>query len=648
MSALNDCSYRAQDFLGSHTAGDNTVFRVWAPNAQAVSVVGDFNYWDASAAPMTRDLEGYWSAEVRGVQQGQVYKYAVTGPDGRRVLKADPFALHAETGPATGSKIWSLAGYQWGDNAWMQGRGKRDIHKLPMNIYEVHLGSWRLAEGEVFPNYKRIAPTLADYCRQMGYTHVELLPITEYPFEGSWGYQATGWFAPTSRYGTPQDFMAFVDILHQAGIGVIIDWVAAHFPRDEHGLARFDGTTLFEYADPRMGEHPEWGTLVFDYASPDVRGFLISSALFFLEQYHVDGLRCDAVSSMLYLDYARKEGEWVPNRDGGNINYDAVSFWQQLNGAVAQRCPGTFTVAEESTSYPGITAPIADGGLGFSFKWDMGFMHDTIDYFKLDPVYRQYHHDKLTFSMMYAFNEHYILAFSHDEVVHGKCSMVQKMAGLYEDKFASLRALYGYQFAHPGKKLTFMGGEFAQFIEWNYHQELDWLLLLYPKHKKMQDWSAALGKVYLDHPALWQIEDSWDGFTWLNADDREHSAIAFLRRPRDAKKALPVVCVCNFTPMYCDDFVIGLPAAGTLSPLLNSDEARFGGWGCLLPEIVYEAEDFREFSHRAHLALPPLSAQYFEFKEERPHGNRTTERKPDRAGSGEGIGQAGKDPADRR
>ena len=617
MSWLNDCTYRAQDYLGCHRAEDGYVFRVWAPNAQAVSVVGDFNFWDDTADPMTRDWEGYWTGTVKTARQGQVYKYAVTGPDGRRVLKADPFAFHAETGPATGSKIWQLGSYKWGDSTWMRGRRQKKWLSRPMNIYEMHLGSWRIAEGEVFPNYKNIAPVLAEYCRKMGYTHVELLPITEYPFVGSWGYQVTGYFAPTSRYGTPEDFMAFVDILHQAGIGVIIDWVAAHFPRDEHGLARFDGTPLYEYADPRMGEHPEWGTLVFDYASPDVRGFLISSALFFLEAYHVDGLRCDAVTSMLYLDYARKPGEWVPNADGGNINYDARSFWQQLNWAVHERCPGAITVAEESTAYPGITARVEDGGLGFSFKWDMGFMHDTLDYFKLDPYFRRFHHDKLTFSMMYTFNEHYILAYSHDEVVHGKCSMVQKMAGLYEDKFASLRALYGYQFAHPGKKLTFMGSEFAQFIEWDYKKELDWLLLLYPKHKMFQDYTAALGKLYLAKPALWQIEDSWEGFSWLNADDADHSAIAFIRWPRTQKTAKPVVCVCNFTPMYLDDFVIGLPAKGKLRPLLNSDEARFGGWGCLLPPIVYEAEGFREFSHRAHLALPPLSAQYFEFTEDK-------------------------------
>ena len=617
MSVLNDCTYKAQEYLGCHKAAQGRVFRVWAPNARAVAVVGDFNDWDNAAAPMERDWEGYWTAEVLQAEPGQVYKYAVTGPDGTVTLKADPFALHAETGPATGSKVWDIDGYAWGDKKWMTARKKKDWRSAPMNIYEVHLGSWRLSQGEVFPNYKNIAPILAEYCQQMGYTHVELLPVTEYPFEGSWGYQATGWFAPTSRYGTPQDFMTFVDTLHQAGIGVIMDWVAAHFPRDEHGLARFDGTPLYEYADPRMGEHPEWGTLVFDYASPDVRGFLISSALFFLEKYHIDGLRCDAVTSMLYLDYGRKSGQWVPNKDGGNINYDALSFWQQFNQAVAGSCPGAFTVAEESTSYPGITANVDQGGLGFTFKWDMGFMHDTIDYFKLDPIYRKFHHDKLTFSMMYAFNEYYILAYSHDEVVHGKCSMVQKMAGLYDDKFACLRALYGYQFAHPGKKLTFMGSEFAHFIEWNYKQELDWFLLKYPIHQGMQNYTAALGQLYLKHPALWQVEDSWEGFSWLNPDDSDRSSIAFIRWPKEGKRGKPIVCVCNFTPMWFDDFIIGLPAAGKLKPLLSSNEERFGGSGWTSPSIRSEALGFREYSHRAHVALPPLSAQYFTFEEDK-------------------------------
>ena len=599
--------------MGAHREGDGWRFRVWAPNARSVSLVGDMNGWNPAADPMTRDDFGIWSLYRAGIQEGAVYKYAVTGPNGAVVLKADPFAFHAETGPATGSKVWDIGGFSWSDRAWMTRRKKRDIHRQPVNIYEVHLGSWRRREGETYPNYRNIAPELADYCNQMGYTYVEFLPLTEYPYEGSWGYQVTGYYAPTSRYGTPQDFMALVDTLHRAGIGVILDWVPAHFPRDSHGLARFDGTPLYEYADTRLGEHPDWGTLVFDFASPDVRAFLMSSALFFLKEYHVDGLRCDAVSSMLYLDFGRRPGQWLPNKDGGNINYDVISFWQELNAAVRANVPGAFTVAEESTAYPGITAPAEHGGMNFTFKWDMGFMHDTLDYFKLDPIYRAANHDKLTFSMLYAFSERFILAFSHDEVVHLKCSMLQKMAGLYDDKFANFRALYGYMYAHPGKKLMFMGGEFGQFREWDEKRPLDWNLLDYPKHRGLQQWVAALGQLYCASPALYDIEDSWDGFTWLNPDDRERSSIAILRRGRTGS---PLVCVCNFTPVAYEDFWIGLPGPGRLVPLLSSDEARFGGGGREQNTLSSEDTPFREFPCICRAALPPLSAQYYRYEEE--------------------------------
>ncbi len=613
MSYLLDNPYSAWEVMGCHPEGDGFRFRVWAPNARSVSLVGDFNFWDDTANPMMRDEFGIWSVTA-SVAPGSIYKYAVRGTDGRSVLKADPFAFHAETGPATGSKVWDISRFRWSDEAWMAERTQGDIRQKPLNIYEVHLGSWRKGPGEVYPNYRNIAQPLADYCRRMGYTHVELLPLTEYPFEGSWGYQVTGYFAPTSRYGTPEDFQSFVDTLHRAGIGVILDWVAAHFPRDSHGLARFDGTPLYEYADPRMGEHPQWGTLVFDYASPDVRAFLMSSALFFLETYHVDGLRCDAVSSMLYLSYGRENGQWLPNREGGNINLEVVSFWQELNGAIQSRVPGAFTIAEEATAYPGITTPAAEGGLGFTFKWDMGFMHDTLDYFKLDPIYRAANHEKLTFSMVYAFNERYVLAFSHDEVVHLKCSMLQKMAGLYDDKFANLRALYGYMFAHPGKKLLFMGGEFGQFTEWDEKKELDWMLLGYPKHRELQEWAAALGHLYQRESALWEIEDSWDGFRWLNADDRDRSSIAFMRMSRSGSS--PIVCVCNFTPVYYPEFHIGLPGAGRLVPLLSSDESRFGGTGAAFVPVDALPGDFREFHHYAPVSLPPLSARYYRYEED--------------------------------
>jgi 1,4-alpha-glucan branching enzyme len=614
MKILCDKTKRSYDYLGCHPQGDGHVFRVWAPGAKAVALVGDHNGWDATAQPMTADPDGVWSIAVSGLQNGQIYKYAVTDRAGHTVFKADPFAFHSETGPATGSKVWDLSQFPWSDREWMYTRQMGDIRTQPVNIYELHLGSWRLGDGEIFPNYQRIAPILAAYCQMMGYTHVELLPVTEYPYEGSWGYQVTGYFAPTSRYGTPQDFMAFVDTLHNAGIGVIIDWVAAHFPRDSHGLARFDGTALYEYADPRLGEHPEWGTLVFDYGKPEIRGFLRDSALFFLDYYHIDGLRCDAVSSMLYLDYGRGPGQWLPNRDGGNINYEVISFWQELNTAIAEEYPGAFTVAEESTAYPGITEAPEAGGLGFTFKWDMGFMHDTLDYFQMDSLFRSHHHQKLTFSMMYAFSERYILAFSHDEVVHGKKSMLDKMFGSYEEKFAALRALYGYQFAHPGKKLTFMGGEFGQFIEWDYKKQLDWFLLKYPSHSAMQAYTAALGQLYCANPALYEIEDSWEGFTWLNPDDNQRSSIAFLRRARSTAQV--IVCVCNFTPVPYADFQIGLPGPGILRPLLSSDEARFGGAGLVQQDIAAQPVPFREFSHSAPIPLPALSAQYFEFEED--------------------------------
>lgn len=608
MSILNTEAYR---WMGCHKTEQGHIFRVWAPNARAVALCGDFTGW--SDIPMQRGQDGVWNLELAGAKDGDVYKYAVTGQDGRRVLKADPFAFHAETGPATGSRVWDIDGFPWQDKNWLRRRRNKDWRRRPMNIYELHLGSWRLKEGEVYPNYRRIAPELVDYCRQMNFTHVEFLPLTEFPFEGSWGYQVTGYFAPTSRYGTPQDFMALVDELHRAGIGVILDWVPAHFPRDEHGLARFDGTPLFEYSDPRLGEHPEWGTLVFDFASPDVQNFLISSALFFLRHYHIDGLRCDAVSSMLYLDYARSPGQWVPNADGGNICYEARDFLRRLNAAVKEQCPGAVTIAEEATAYPGVSA---DWGLDFTFKWDMGFMHDTLDYFEQDPLYRRHHHNKLTFTMMYVFNEQAILPFSHDEVVHLKKSMLDKMPGSYEQKFANLRALFGYQFGHPGKKHNFMGGEFGQFIEWAYKKPLDWLLLDYPAHRGLQRWYAALGALYARYPALWEIDDGWDGFTWLNADDADRSAIAFMRRPR--RKGKRIVCVYNFSGAAWEDFIIGLPGKGRLVPLLSSDESRFGGWGSQAQQVRTHRRDFREFHHCAALYLPPLSAQFYIFEEDKP------------------------------
>lgn len=590
-------------------------FIVWAPNARSVSLVGNFNFWDRSATFMERLEGGVWACFVEGLCNGELYKYCVTGADGGQVLKADPFAAFSQNGSETASIVWDGVDYEWRDGDYMQRRHGRDFMTEPMSIYELHPGSWRSLEPDR-PLYRALADALTEYCRDMGYTHVEIMPVTEYPYDGSWGYQVTGYYAPTSRYGTPEDFKYLVDTLHTAGIGLIMDWVPAHFPKDEHGLARFDGTPLFECSEKRMAEHPEWGTLIFDYSSPQVRSFLVSSACKFFEDYHIDGIRVDAVSSMLYLNYGRREGEYTPNRDGGSVNLDAVSFLQRLNSTILVNYPGALTIAEESTAFPLITAPPESGGLGFCFKWDMGFMHDTLDYMAMDPYFRSNNHDKLTFSMMYAFSENFVLAYSHDEVVHGKRSMLDKMYGDYDQKFASLRTLYGYQFAHPGKKLTFMGGEFGQFIEWNWEKELDWLLLDYPRHRQLRDFCRELNRVYTAHPALYRVDDSWDGFKWLNVDDRDRSSIAFLRASGEDGSYL--AAVFNFTPVEYSDFVIGLPEQGTLELLLCSDDERFGGLGAPVEQSIESSEEsFLDLRYSARLELPALSCLIYEFIPER-------------------------------
>lgn len=584
-------------------------FVVWAPNAKNVSVVGDFNGWDDSKSPMQK-LDTVWVCFIPGLKRGDLYKFCVTGADGKKVYKSDPFAFWSQSGKDTASRVWDPE-HTWRDAEYLASRSGKNVFASPMSIYEMQLGSWK---DET--NYALLAPEIRDYCLDMGYTHIELLPITEYPFPGSWGYQVTGYYAPTSRYGTPDDFAEFIDTMHEAGLGVIIDWVPAHFPRDEHGLARFDGTNLFECKEKRMAEHPEWGTLIFDYEMPEVQSFLISSACMFFEKYHVDGIRVDAVSSMLYLNYARKAGEYTPNREGGNINLGAVEFLRKLNRAVLSEYRGTVTVAEEATSYPMVTMPPDDGGLGFSFKWDMGYMHDTLDYFSADPLFRSGIHDKLTFSMMYAFSENFILAYSHDEVVHGKKSMLDKMSGTYEQKFATLRTLYGYQFAHPGKKLGFMGSEFGQFIEWNFEQPLDWLLLDYPMHEKLRQYYKALNKLYTSSPALYELDKSWDGFKWLNVNEKQRSAIAFMRLA--PKSESYIVCACNFIPNEHRDFLIGLPEKGTLREILSSDDTAFGGEGRHNEEIIKsDTEGFCDLPYSARIDLPPLSCVYFEFIPER-------------------------------
>ena len=584
-------------------------FVVWAPNAKAVSVVGDFNGWNNDANPMEK-LGTVWCAFIPNLKCGDLYKFCVTGADGRTVLKADPFAFWSQSGENTASIVWESE-HVWCDADYLLRRAQRDVFSSPMSIYEMHLGSWTEET-----NYALLAPKIRDYCLDMGYTHIELLPITEYPYPGSWGYQVTGYYAPTGRYGTPDDFAAFVDTLHEAGIGVIIDWVPAHFPKDAHGLASFDGTKLFECKEKRMALPPEWGTLIFDYEMPEVQSFLVSSACMFFEKYHVDGIRVDAVSSMLYLNYGRKDGEYTPNREGGNINLGAVEFLQKLNTAVLSEYRGAITVAEESTAYPMVTMPPDSGGLGFSFKWDMGYMHDTLDYFSADPLFRSGIHDKLTFSMMYAFSENFILAYSHDEVVHGKKSMLDKMFGTYEEKFAALRTLYGYQFAHPGKKLGFMGSEFGQFIEWNYEQPLDWLLLDYPIHEKLRQYYRALNRLYTSTPALFEVDKSWDGFKWLNVNEKNRSAIAFMRMAENSESY--IVCACNFIPNEHLDFLIGLPEKGTLREILSSDDTAFGGKGMHNKDVIQSGEEgFCGLPYSARINLPPLSAVYFEFIPER-------------------------------
>lgn len=589
-------------------------FVVWVPNAETVSLVGDFNGWDTNATPMEK-CGTMWVCFVGGLNNGDLYKYCVTQKGGKKVFKSDPFARWSQTGLDTASKVWT-GSFKWSDGKYMDMRSRRDAFTQPMSIYELHLGSWK-TEPDGSVNYVKAAHKLADYCTDMGYTHIELLPLTEYPFPGSWGYQVTGYYAPTARYGTPDEFAEFVDILHNAGIGVIMDWVPAHFPRDEHGLALFDGTRLFECKEKRMADHPEWGTLIFDYAMPEVQSFLISSACCFFENYHIDGIRVDAVSSMLYLNYGRKDGEYTPNAEGGNINLAAVEFLRKLNTAVLSEYPGAITVAEESTAYPMVTMPPSLGGLGFSFKWDMGYMHDTLDYFATDPLFRSGKHDKLTFSMMYAFSENFILAYSHDEVVHGKKSMLDKMFGSYEQKFATLRSLYGYQFAHPGKKLCFMGSEFGQFIEWNYEQSLDWLLLDYPMHEKLQEYYRSLNKLYTSYPALYDCDKSWDGFKWLNVNDKDRSSIAFLRSARPENDSY-LICACNFIPNVHRGFVIGLPESGVLREVLSSDDVRFGGSGLHNEKpIKSRSKPFCDLPYSAQIDLPPLSTVYFEYIPER-------------------------------
>ena len=602
----------AWELLGAHRQlNGKTNFCTWAPHAAAISVVGDFNGWDAAANPMTRlNEQGLWGATVELTHDYDCYKYQITTANGRTLYKADPFAFHTQTPPENASKIYRLAGYRWHDAEWMTERAAQDARSLPVNIYELHIGSWRRNADGNYYSYLQLAEELPTYLTEMGYTHVELLPPTEHPYDGSWGYQVTGYYAPSSRYGTPHDFMALVDALHEAGIGVIMDWVPAHFPKDEFGLYEYDGACCYEYSDPGKWEHKDWGTRVFDFGRTEVQSFLTSSANFWAHTYHIDGIRVDAVASMLYLDYGRQEGEWRPNINGGRENLEAVAFLRKLNSTVLSEHPGFLMIAEESTAWPLVTRPPEIGGLGFNFKWNMGWMNDTLFYTSLDPYFRSYNHDKLTFSMMYAFSENFVLPISHDEVVHGKGSLLNKMPGDYNQKFAGLRTFMGYMMTHPGKKLLFMGCEFGQFIEWDYHKQLDWMLLDYESHRKTKDYIRALNHYYLAHPALWQVEDNWDGFRWLNADDNTRSVITYYRADEKGKKSL---VLCNFAASRWEDYRMGIPEAGTYRVALCSEEEQYGGAG-FDRETLYRSEEqpLGQWAHSITLDVPPLSCMILE------------------------------------
>ncbi len=604
--------FRLWEHLGAHPAEGGTLFGVWAPNAERVSVIGDFNGWDPGAHPLRPvGSSGIWEGLVPGVGKGTVYKFHIVARGGHwRGDKADPLAFFAETPPRTASIVWDLD-YEWGDGRWMQARQARNARSAPWSIYEVHLGSWMRDErgGHRSLSYRELAPRLADYCERMGFTHVELLPVTEHPFFGSWGYQTTGYFAPTSRYGTPQDFMHLIDTLHQRGVGVVLDWVPSHFPTDAHGLGFFDGTHLYEHADSRRGFHPDWNSYIFNYGRHEVRSFLISSALFWLDRYHVDGIRVDAVASMLYLDYSRQPGEWIPNDYGGRENLEAIEFLRRLNAEVYKAFPDVQTIAEESTAWPMVSRPTYVGGLGFGMKWDMGWMHDTLQYFARDPIHRKFHQNELTFRAIYAFTENYVLPLSHDEVVHGKGSLLGKMPGDEWQRFANLRLLFGYMHATPGKKLLFMGGEFGQRQEWNHDDQVEWNSLQQPLHAGVQAWCRDLNRAHAGEPALHERDFDPAGFEWIDASDTENSVLAFLRT---AANGDAIACVFNFTPLPREAYRIGVPRGGFWRELLNSDASFYGGsgWGNL-GGVEASQTPWHGRPYSITIALPPLGAVFF-------------------------------------
>jgi len=614
---------RAYEMLGAHPCLEGKAekwhFCVWAPNAGRVSLVGSFNGWDDRAHPMQKQHDGTWelrldeSAVMRDAPDGgaPVYKYAIEGADGKTRLKADPYGFYAELRPSTGSRLYDLDGYRWKDREWMKKRASFNAYQSPVNIYEVHIGSWRRHEDGSLLSYTEFADELIPYVKEMGYTHIELLPVMEHPLDMSWGYQVLGFYAATSRYGTPRQLMELIDRCHRADIGVILDWVPAHFPRDEAGLYMLDGTPLYNHPDKRRGEIAQWGTMLFDFGRGEVCSYLLSNACFWLDVFHADGLRVDAVSGLLYYDFCKEQGEWLPNEYGGRENIDAIRFLRRLNETVYHDFAGVMMIAEEASAYPMVTAPTYLGGLGFGFKWNMGWMNDILSYLKKEPVHRRYHHDKLTFSMFYAFSENYVLPFSHDEVVHGKHSMLDKNPGDLWQKFAGLRTVYAYTMAHPGKKLLFMGGEFAQFIEWKFDDQLDWFLLVYDRHPQVQSCVKALNHFYLGTPALYEVEDSWDGFQWITASDTDNSVIAFLRTD---SKGNAVLCVANFTPVFHPIYRIGLPVDGTLNEAFNTDRREYGGSDQYNAfEIIVKEGAFNSFPYHADICVPPLSCCYFMY-----------------------------------
>lgn len=601
-------SSHAYEFMGCHKTDNGFVFRVWAPNAKSVHLTGKFNGWNENSLPMNNIGYGIWEVAAENAQVFDEYKYYIEKRDGGFVYKSDPYAFHACTRPENASKVYDIEGFDWTDAEYLEEKSAESVLSEPVNIYEVHLGSWKLYEDGNYFSYRKMADELVKYVKKMGYTHIELLPVSEYPFDPSWGYQVTGYYAPTSRYGTPHDFMYFVNRFHEEGIGVILDWVGAHFPKDENGLYEFDGTCLYESSDSLMNEHPDWNTRIFNYGRNEVKSFLISNVIYWLEKYHIDGIRVDAVASMLYLDYGRKDGNWRPNKYGGNYNLEAIDFLRALNSAAFHFKPSVMMIAEESTAFPMVTKPGYDGGLGFNFKWNMGWMNDMLGYMSTDPLFRKGRHNDLTFSLTYAFSENFILPISHDEVVHGKCSLIGKMPGEYDEKFDNLRAFLGYMMAHPGKKLNFMGNEFGQFAEWNFAKSLEWFMLDYDKHKRLHRFVKELNHFYLEHKQFWENDKNWDGFSWISNDDSQQSIISFIRRDSHGDE---IIVVCNFCPVLREKYRIGVPQKGEYKPVFSSDSLKYGGKGTRLKKVKTLNAGMHGYAQSIEIKIPPLSTVYY-------------------------------------